>query len=372
MNRSAAARRRAKHPQRGGTRAARGRRAAQPSPGDRTVIRLAVCGAIFVALVAVKLLFPEAVSRLADTAGALIGRDADFQEAFAAMGRAISGEEAVSDSLQDAYAAVFSPGAVPEESGGTEREEGAEEGGEARQTSAPADPSPGASLTTSPETALPETAEDVEPTAESAGETGETGEAAGDIPEEADWAASDSKAEPASSAPAEAQEISEAEAEMGEDTATQSLSYVYTMPALPANASLEQRSLGFAYQSPILGTLSSTFGWRDHPVDGENKFHYGVDLAAEEGADIRAFADGEVYATGESSTLGNYIMLEHPGGYITLYAHCSRVTVTSGAVSMGDKIAEVGDTGVATGPHLHFELHDGSLYLNPIYYVQIG
>ena len=94
--------------------------------------------------------------------------------------------------------------------------------------------------------------------------------------------------------------------------------------------------------------------------------------AADEGAAIAAFADGTVYATGESSSLGRYIMLQHEGGYITLYAHCSKVTATGGQVSMGDKIAEVGSTGLATGPHLHFELHDGSLYLNPIFYVELG
>ena len=65
-------------------------------------------------------------------------------------------------------------------------------------------------------------------------------------------------------------------------------------------------------------------------------------------------------------------MLRHEGGYITLYAHCSRVTASSGAVSEGDKIAEVGATGLATGPHLHFEIHDGDLRLNPIYYVAVG
>ena len=65
-------------------------------------------------------------------------------------------------------------------------------------------------------------------------------------------------------------------------------------------------------------------------------------------------------------------MLQHQGGYITLYAHCSRVTATGGQVERGEKIAEVGSTGLVTGPHLHFELHDGDLYLNPIYYVEIG
>ena len=144
------------------------------------------------------------------------------------------------------------------------------------------------------------------------------------------------------------------------------------MPAMPDNASLEQRNLGFDHCTPVHGALSSAFGWREHPVEGGSRFHYGVDLAAEEGTDILAFADGTVYATGESSTLGNYIMLQHRNGYITLYAHCSRVTATGGSVSKGDKIAEVGATGLVTGPHLHFELHDGDLYLNPIFYVEIG
>ena len=121
--------------------------------------------------------------------------------------------------------------------------------------------------------------------------------------------------------------------------ASEALSYVYTMPTLPDNASLEQRNLGFEHCTPIQGTLSSAFGWREHPVEGGSKFHYGVDLAAENGAAITAFANGSVYATGESSTLGNYIMLQHEGGYITLYAHCSKVTASGGSVAMGEKIA---------------------------------
>ena len=58
---------------------------------------------------------------------------------------------------------------------------------------------------------------------------------------------------------------------------------------------------------------------------------------------------------------------------LALYAHCSRIIASSGAsVKEGDVIAEVGETGVATGPHLHFELHEGSQYLNPIYYVSLA
>ena len=100
------------------------------------------------------------------------------------------------------------------------------------------------------------------------------------------------------------------------------------------------------------------------------RFHYGIDLGCEKGTVIHAFADGTVTAVAESTELGKYVELTHPDGYTTLYAHCSRVNASSGqTVRMGDPIAEVGDTGDATGFHLHFELHHNNIYLNPVYYV---
>lgn len=133
---------------------------------------------------------------------------------------------------------------------------------------------------------------------------------------------------------------------------------------------MEQAILDFDYCTPVCGTLSSSFGYREHPVEGEERFHYGVDLAADTGTAVSCFADGTVTAVGESSSYGKYCIVTHSGGYATLYAHCSRITVSSGAeVSQGEKIAEVGETGMATGPHLHFELHQNGIYLNPIYYV---
>ena len=86
--------------------------------------------------------------------------------------------------------------------------------------------------------------------------------------------------------------------------------------------------------------------------------------------DFTSFADGTVTAVGESSTYGKYCMVAHEGGFTTLYAHCSRITVSSGAaVKRGQQIAAVGETGMATGPHLHFELHRNGTYLNPVYYL---
>ena len=145
---------------------------------------------------------------------------------------------------------------------------------------------------------------------------------------------------------------------------------VYTPEVQPANTDLLQQVLGFAYASPAAGQLSSGFGLRTDPLAGGSRFHYGLDIAAEEGAVVSAFADGTVTAVGESSDLGRYVTVSHPNGYSTLYALCTRVTASAGQqVSCGDPIAEVGETGRATGPHLHFELHRGSTYLNPIYYV---
>lgn len=150
-----------------------------------------------------------------------------------------------------------------------------------------------------------------------------------------------------------------------------SLAYVlYSEQNLPRNVSLEQAILGFDYRAPLSGAISSNFGYREHPMEGEERFHYGVDLAADTGTEIDCFADGTVTAVGESSSYGKYCIVAHQGGYTTLYAHCSRVTASSGAaVKTGQKIAEVGETGAATGPHLHFELQRDGVYLNPIYYV---
>lgn len=147
-------------------------------------------------------------------------------------------------------------------------------------------------------------------------------------------------------------------------------SVLYSPENLPENVCMEQAVLGFEYAAPVSGEISSAFGYRDHPTEGENRFHYGVDLAAEAGADIICFADGEVSAVGESSSYGKYCIVSHANGYRTLYAHCSRIAVSSGAaVRRGEKLAEAGDTGMATGVHLHFELQQDSLYLNPVYYL---
>ena len=131
-----------------------------------------------------------------------------------------------------------------------------------------------------------------------------------------------------------------------------------------------QERLPFLSSPPLSGTVESRFGWREHPVEGGTKFHYGVDVAAQEGTAIRCFADGRVTVVGESTTLGRYVKVAHDGGYATLYGHCQEISASDGQeVRRGEVIAQVGQTGQATGPHLHFELTRGQVYLNPIYYI---
>lgn len=142
-------------------------------------------------------------------------------------------------------------------------------------------------------------------------------------------------------------------------------------PELPDYVLAEQPTLPFSFCAPLAGTLTSPFGWREDPNSGVEAFHAGIDLAATEGTRIACFADGTVGVVGESTVLGNYVTVQHAEGYETLYAHCSKIGVSSGQrVARGETLGEVGATGNATGAHLHFELLYGSKYVDPLAYVQ--
>ena len=139
---------------------------------------------------------------------------------------------------------------------------------------------------------------------------------------------------------------------------------------VPANVSYDAPMPKFSFVQPLSARVSSDFGYRLHPIDNETKFHYGMDLAANSGDDIVCFAAGTVMEVGENNTSGKFLRVEHEDGYATMYAHCGQIYVEEGQkVESGEKIALVGATGKATGPHLHFELtHDG-VYLNPAFYL---
>ena len=125
----------------------------------------------------------------------------------------------------------------------------------------------------------------------------------------------------------------------------------------------------FKWPAPSYTRLSSPFGWRKHPVYGDQRFHNGVDMAAPGGSPILAAYGGTVAAAGYSSTMGNYIYINHGSGLVTIYMHASALYVTAGQnVSKGDKIAAVGTTGTSTGNHLHFGVRLNGSYVDPMGY----
>jgi murein DD-endopeptidase MepM/ murein hydrolase activator NlpD len=113
---------------------------------------------------------------------------------------------------------------------------------------------------------------------------------------------------------------------------------------------------------PLEGAeLSSTFGNREDPINGQRAFHAGIDFAAVPGTPIRAAGSGRVTFAGFNAAYGWSVEITHGNGLVTRYAHASRLLVARGAaVRQGDTIGQVGSSGRATGPHLHFEvLKDG-------------
>ena len=107
----------------------------------------------------------------------------------------------------------------------------------------------------------------------------------------------------------------------------------------------------------MVGRVSSKYGWRTHPISGVRKFHGGMDIAALEGTEIRAAQAGTVTFSGHRPGYGKTVEIRHADGTTGRYAHASRLHVQIGdRVDAGEGIADVGQTGQATGPHLHFEV----------------
>lgn len=117
---------------------------------------------------------------------------------------------------------------------------------------------------------------------------------------------------------------------------------------------------------PVEGEITSEFGQRVHPVFDTVKAHNGIDIAGEYGDKIKASMEGVVSEVGEDSTLGKYVWISN-GKHKTLYAHCSKIIVQRNQrVKQGDIIAEVGDTGLSSGSHLHFEIWENDIPVNPL------
>ena len=117
-------------------------------------------------------------------------------------------------------------------------------------------------------------------------------------------------------------------------------------------------------------TLTSPFGMRNHPILGYPRMHEGVDLACAAGTPIYAAKDGVVSIATYSDSAGNYVRLDHDGGYSSVYMHMTRYVVSPGQyVAQGTVIGYVGNTGLSKGNHLHFGIALNGTYVNPMEYI---
>jgi murein DD-endopeptidase MepM/ murein hydrolase activator NlpD len=139
-----------------------------------------------------------------------------------------------------------------------------------------------------------------------------------------------------------------------------------TPPSAPANvvgqivtagSSGVHSSAPIGLRAPLDGAASSAFGWRTDPFHGGKRFHAGVDLKAAYGQEVAVAAPGRVVFTGERGAYGQLVIVAHASGVETRYAHLSAIAVQPGQqLASGELVGRVGQSGRATGPHLHFEV----------------
>lgn len=121
---------------------------------------------------------------------------------------------------------------------------------------------------------------------------------------------------------------------------------------------------------PTNGWISSRYGYRISPFTGRRVFHEGLDVASRVGAPIRATAAGTVIFSGRKNGYGKVVIINHGFGYMTKYAHNSNNLVSVGQkVMKGDRIAQVGNSGRSTGPHVHYEVLVNGVPVNPLKFI---
>lgn len=140
-------------------------------------------------------------------------------------------------------------------------------------------------------------------------------------------------------------------------------------PTRPSSSGRRNWGTG-RYVTPAEGPITSPYGYRVHPIYGTMRFHSGVDIGAYYGSPILAADGGVVIEAGWIGGYGNTVMIDHGGGYTTLYGHSSQLYVHVGQiVSKGEPIAAVGSTGNSTGPHLHFEVRINGNPVDPLGFI---
>lgn len=306
------------------------------------LLQLLICILVFAVALVGKGVFPQRTEEWKENVLTVLQNDTDFKAAFVGLGRAISDGEPILETLGDLWIEAVGAGTTPANDS-VPRIQAPIYQQELSSLAMSSHDSGQMLLTRRLGLELQSTQTTADITADNTGTTG--GGTSG-------WAEREDASQP---------ELLE----------TQPQPVVYNGPALPANCTMDKLQLKLSKtMTPVLGVVSSGYGYRIHPVDGEVKFHYGTDIAADIGTPISAFADGVVDYIGESDVYGKYIQLRHEGGVTTFYAHCSKLCTKKGQkVSMGDTIAKVGESGNATGPHLHFEIRLNGVFLNPINYI---
>lgn len=125
---------------------------------------------------------------------------------------------------------------------------------------------------------------------------------------------------------------------------------------IPDSVTLAAPKLSSQMKLPVTGKLTSSFGFRKHPITQQPDWHTGVDWAVPVGTSVGAAWPGRVMEVGESRIYGNYAVIDH-GGFKTRYCHCEKILASEGMrLRQGETLALSGNTGVSTGAHLHFEL----------------
>jgi murein DD-endopeptidase MepM/ murein hydrolase activator NlpD len=139
-------------------------------------------------------------------------------------------------------------------------------------------------------------------------------------------------------------------------------------PKDPAYQAPPQASGALTWPAPST-YVTSSYGYRNHPIFGTSRFHSGVDIAADYGDPIAAADSGTVIYSDWMSGYGYTVIIDHGNGISTLYAHNSSLYVGNGQyVNKGQQIAGAGSTGYSTGPHLHFEVRVNGSTINPMSY----
>jgi murein DD-endopeptidase MepM/ murein hydrolase activator NlpD len=128
-----------------------------------------------------------------------------------------------------------------------------------------------------------------------------------------------------------------------------------------------KKALGQLVIWPLSGRISSSYGYRPNPFTGIRQFHSGIDIVAAENSTAKAAMSGRVAETGYSALYGNFVILTHPEGYQTLYAHLNKIRVKTGSsIDQGDSVGLIGSTGYSTGTHLHFGVFKNGKAIDPM------